>query len=163
MHAHDVLHGLLVGKANVVEEAASEERVGQLFLVVAGDENDGALLGDDLLSGLVNVKLHAVELEQQIIRELDIRLVDLVDEQHRLHIALEGFPELPFDDVVGDVVHARLAELRVAQSRHGVVLVESLLRLAGGFDVPGNEGPAERCGHLLGEARLAGARLSLDQ
>ena len=35
------------------------------------------------LAGLVDVELHAVEFEQEVVRELDIGLVDLVDQQHR--------------------------------------------------------------------------------
>ena len=37
----------------------------------------------DELAGLVDVELHAVELSQKIIRELDVGLVDLVDQEHR--------------------------------------------------------------------------------
>ena len=109
------------------------------------------------------MELHAVEFEQQIVGELDVGLVDLVDEQHRLPFRFEGFPQLAADDVVGDVVHLRVAELRVAQSRHGVVLVESLLRARGRLDVPGEQRPIQRPRHLLGETGLAGAGLALDE
>ena len=146
-----------------MEEAPPEERVGELLLVVAGDENDGPLLRGYLLLRLVDMKLHAIELQQQIVGKLDVRLVDLVDQQDRLHVALECLPELSRHDVVRDVVHAFFPELGVAQPRHRIVLVEALLGLAGGFDVPGDERAVQGERHFLGETRLAGARFAFDE
>ena len=80
-----------------------------------------------------------------------------------LLLGLEGLPEAALHDVVADVVHARIAELRIPQARDGVILVQALLRLAGRFDVPLEQGPAERAGDLLRELGLAGARLALDE
>jgi hypothetical protein len=45
------------------------------------------------LAGLVDVELHAVELLQEVVRELDVGLVDLVDQQHR-GARRERFPQL---------------------------------------------------------------------
>ncbi len=45
--------------------------------------DDRPLPRHDGLARLVDVEFHAVELEQEIVRELDIGLVDLVDEQDR--------------------------------------------------------------------------------
>jgi hypothetical protein len=36
----------------------------------------------DHLARLVDIELHAVDLAQQVVREFDVGLVDLVDEQH---------------------------------------------------------------------------------
>jgi hypothetical protein len=47
--AHDAAHELRLGEVDEVEDAAAQEGVRQLLLVVAGDDHDGALLGDDLL------------------------------------------------------------------------------------------------------------------
>jgi len=58
-------------------------------------------------------------------------------------------------------VHAFLAELRVTQTRDRVVLVQALLRLAGGFDVPLVQRALERARDLLRELGLAGAGLPL--
>jgi hypothetical protein len=88
------------------------------------------------LARLVDVELHAVELPQQIVGKLDIGLIDLIDQQHRLHGRLERLPQAALDDVVADVVYAFLAELRITQPGDGVVLIEAVLRLAGGLDVP---------------------------
>ena len=112
---------------------------------------------------LVDVELHAVELAQQVVGKLDVGLVDLVDQHHRGRSGLERLPQRPALDVVGDVVHARVAELRIAQTRHRVVLVQALLRLAGGLDVPLEQRPAERARHFDRQHRLAGAGLALDQ
>ena len=117
----------------------------------------------DRLLRLVDVELHPVELLQQIVRELDVRLVDLVDEEHRTRLGGEGFPELALDDVVVDVVDPVVAELRVAKARDRVVLVQPLARLRDRLDVPLDEGGADRARHLLGEHRLARAGLSLDE
>ena len=67
-----------------MEEAAAQERVRQLLLVVARDHDDRALTRLDELARLVDEELHPVELEQQVVRELDVGLVDLVDQQHGL-------------------------------------------------------------------------------
>ena len=60
-------------------------------------------------------------------------------------------------------MHARVAELRVAQARDGVVFVQALLRLARGLDVPLVQRTAQRARDFLRELRLAGARLALDE
>ena len=56
-----------------------------------------------------------VEFEQQIIRELDVGLVDFVDEQHRPFVGDEGLPKLAAPNIVADVLDAGVAELAVAQ------------------------------------------------
>ncbi len=48
MDLDDLLQGLRFGKLDVVEEAASQERVGQFLLVVRGDDDDGPLPGLDV-------------------------------------------------------------------------------------------------------------------
>src|SRR5829696_8800064 len=103
MHLDDAVHRLGVGEADVVEEAAAQERIRKLLLVVRGDEHDRAPFRAHRLAGLVDVKLHAVELEQKVVRELDVGLVDLVDEEHRARLGPEGVPELAAADVVADV------------------------------------------------------------
>jgi len=61
------------------ERAAAQERVRQLLLVVGGDDHDRASPRLDGLAGLVDEELHAVEFLQQVVRKLDVGLVDLVD------------------------------------------------------------------------------------
>ncbi|MNC87337.1 hypothetical protein D3C83_30560 [compost metagenome] len=60
-------------------------------------------------------------------------------------------------------MHFGIAELGIAQARHRVVLVEPMLRLGRGLDVPFVERPVERFGHFDREHGLAGARFALDQ
>src|SRR5688500_16511798 len=62
VHPDDLLHRFLVGETDVVEEAAPQERVWQLLLVVRGDEYDRPVLRLDELARLVAVEVHAVEL-----------------------------------------------------------------------------------------------------
>ena len=163
MHVDDPAHGLAVGEADVVEEAAAQEGVGQLLLVVGSDHHHRPVPGDHGFAGLVDREFHAIELEQQVVGELDVGLVDLVDQDHRALFAGERLPEHALADVVADVVDARIAELAVAQPRDGVVLVEPLLGLGGRLDVPAVERHAQRRRHLLGQHGLAGAGLALDQ
>jgi hypothetical protein len=116
-----------------------------------------ALLRLYCLAGLGDVELHPVELEQQVVRELDVGLVDLVDQHDGAGLGRERLPEHAAADVVADVAHARVAELAVAQARDGVVLVEPGLGLGGRLDVPAVQRQAQRSRHLLGQHRLAGA------
>ena len=76
----------VVREADVVEEAAAQEGVRQLLLVVRGDDHHRPDLGLDGLVGLVDVELHPIEFLQEVVRELDVGLVDLVDQQHRPHV-----------------------------------------------------------------------------
>ncbi|MNQ71277.1 hypothetical protein D3C85_859400 [compost metagenome] len=146
-----------------MEEAAAQEGVRQLLLVVRGDDDDRALLGLDGLVGLVNVELHLVEFLQQVVGELDVGLVDLVDQQDDPLFGLEGLPQLAFLDVVANVVDLVGIQLGIAQAAHGVVFVQALVRLGGGLDVPGDQPSAESRGQLLGQHGLAGTRFALDQ
>src|SRR5687768_8318495 len=102
VHADYLLHRRRIGETDVVEEATTQECVGQLLLVVARDEDDRPVTRLHELARLVHVELHAIELAQQIVREFDIGLVDLVYEQHGLHRGLECFPETAAQDVIAD-------------------------------------------------------------
>src|SRR5260370_29586094 len=53
MYVDDRPHGVGVGKADVVEEAAAQERIRQLLLVVRRDDDDRAPPRLDGLAGLV--------------------------------------------------------------------------------------------------------------
>ena len=53
-----------------MEDAAPEERVGQLLLVVRGDNDHRPLTRGDALAGLHDRELHRVELVEEIVGEL---------------------------------------------------------------------------------------------
>ncbi len=53
----------------------------------------------------VNKEFHAIEFHQQIIGELDVRLIHLVDQQYHLLIGVKRVPELAALDVVGNIVN----------------------------------------------------------
>ena len=163
MHLDDRRHGVGIGKADVVEEAAAQKRVRQFLLVVRGDDHHRPAARLHGLAGLVDEELHAIELEQQIVGEFDVGLVDLVDQQHRALVGDEGVPQFAALDVIADVPDAFVAELAVAQPRHRVVFVEALQRLGGGLDVPLDQRCADRLGDLERQHGLAGAGLALDQ
>ena len=119
--------------------------------------------GLDQLPRLVDVELHAVEFAQQVVGKLDVGLVDLVDQDHRRRIAVESFPQDTLDDVIGDVGHPGITQLRVAQTGDGIVLIQALLCLGRRLDMPLEKRQPERASHFLGKHGLAGARLTLDQ
>src|SRR6516164_10354983 len=163
MYVDDLLHGLAVRKSDVMEETTAQKGVRQLFLVVGGDDDNRAMSGLDRAARLIDVELHPIELEQKIVGELYIGLVYLVDQQDRCLRRLERFPEFSRHDVVGDIVYPLVTELAVAQTRHRIIFVEPLLRLRRRFDVPGDQVSGDSAGDLMGENRLAGSRLTLDE
>ena len=59
---------------------------------------------------------HAIELVEQVVRELEVGLVDLVDEEHDALRRRERAAERAELDVVADVLHVAVAE---ARSRRG--------------------------------------------
>ncbi len=94
-----------------MKKAAAQECVWQLFFIITGYDDDGTILRLDQLLRFIDIEFHAVEFLQQVIRKLDVRLVDLVDQQHGLHVGLECFPQLAANDVVRDVVDTIIAKL----------------------------------------------------
>ena len=60
-------------------------------------------------------------------------------------------------------VPVSITELRIAQARHGVVFVQTLQGLGGGFDVPLEKRLVERARDFIGEQSLSRARLALDE
>jgi hypothetical protein len=113
VHADDLLHLLLVGKVDIMEDTAAQEGVGQLLFRVRGDDDDGAVPGADGLLRLGDIELHLVELPEKVVREFKVRLVDLVDEQHDLLIGGKGLAELAELDIFCNIIHAGCAELAV--------------------------------------------------
>jgi len=83
-----------------VEEAAAQERVRQLLLVVGGDEDQRPVAGLHRPARLVDVELHAVELAQQVVRDSMSALSISSTRTTDLLLALEGLPEHALHDVV---------------------------------------------------------------
>ena len=96
MHIDNLLHGVFVGKADVMEKAAPQERIGQFFFVIAGDENNRSVFGDNGFAGFVAIKFHAIEFTQQIIGKFNISFVDFIYQQHHLFISFKGAPHGAF-------------------------------------------------------------------
>ena len=163
MHRDDGAQGGFIGEADVVEKAAAQKGIGQLFFVVRGDNDNRAMRGADRLAGLVDVELHPVEFLQEVVGELDIGLVDLVDQQNHAARRLERLPQLALADVVFHVIDARIAQLAVAQAADGVVFVEALLRLRGGFHMPLDQWQTKAGRDLSRQFGLARAGFALHQ
>ena len=152
-----------VGEVDEVKDAASQERVGQLFFRVAGDDHDRALHGDDVPLRLVDGELHPVELVQEVVRELDVGLVDLVDQQDHALLGVEGLAHRTELDVFSDVVDVFVSKPGVVETLHRVVHIEAVLGTGGASDVPAKKRHPEGLGHRLGQQGLAGAGLAADQ
>src|SRR5262249_15415815 len=139
MHVDDGAHGVRIRKLDVVEKAAPQEGIGQLLLIIGGNNDDGAVLCLDGFVRFVNIKIHKIEFLQQVIGKLDVGLVDLIDQQHGALAHGERLPQLALADVVADVGDARVTKLAIAQAAYRVVFVKALQRLGRRFDVPLNE------------------------
>src|SRR5438034_148771 len=163
MYIDDTVHRFAVGKTDVMKEAAPKKGVRQLLFVVRCDDYNRTMPSLNRATRLVNVELHPIKLEQQIVRKFDVGLVDLVDQQDRRLWRLERLPQLSRHDIVGDIVDTLVAELAVAQARNRIVFVEALLRFGRGFDVPGDQIPSDGAGNLMRQYRLAAPRLAFDE
>ena len=61
--------------------------------------------------GLIDVKLHSVQLAQQVVGKLNVGLVDFIDQQDRLLVGLERLPDLAAYNVIGDIVNTIVTKL----------------------------------------------------
>ena len=106
MHIDDLPHGVGFGKFDVVEKTAAQKRVGQFFFIVRGDEHQRSGVGLNQLAGLVSIKLHAVELAQQVVGEFNVRFINFIYQERHRFSGGEGLPQHTFDDVVFNVLDA---------------------------------------------------------
>jgi hypothetical protein len=80
----DLLHRFgIVGKAMKWKKQRRRKASGSSFSLFEVMITIGRCVGFDRLAGLVDMELHPVELLQEVVRELDVGLVDLVDQQDR--------------------------------------------------------------------------------
>jgi hypothetical protein len=163
MHTDNALHQLLIGEVDEVKDAAPQERVRQLLLVVRRDDDDRALLRDDLVSRLGDDEAHAIDLVEQVVGELEVRLVHLVDEEDLPLLRRKRATEGPHPDVPANVLHVAVAEASVVEALDGVVHVEPVLRAGRGLHGPVHELERERVGDGASEEGLAGPGLALHE
>ena len=161
--ADDFFHLCSVREADIMKDTTAQEGTGQLFLCVGGDDDDGAMLCLDGLASLRDIELHLVQLPQQVVGEFQVGLVDLIDQQNHLFISQEGFAQLAQLDILGNIVHAGVAELAVVQTLHHVVNVQTVLRLGGRLDIPDDQLLAQGFCNGFSQHGLARARFPLDQ
>ena len=173
----DHLHLLRVRERDVDEGAAAQECGGQLLLVVARDHDDRAVFRGHRPTQLGHLHFHPVELVQEIVREFEVRLVDLVDEDHGSLIAIERLPEDARDDEVAHVVEpgeqcgdfvgsGKLPHLRLFEKSHSsdvIDFVAERLRLGCATNGSVEQRYAELRRDHLGEHGLAGAGFTLQQ
>src|SRR5690606_7943885 len=163
VHGHDLFHGLALGKADVMEETAAQEGVGQVFFVIGSNDDQGTMTSLDGLASFVNMKLHAVQFLQQVVGELDVGLVDFVDQNNSGLFGLKGLPQRALHNVVANVADFFIAQLGVAQTRDSIIFIQALMRLGGGLDMPLQQGAPQGASHFQSQQCLAGSRLAFDQ
>ncbi len=121
------------------------------------------MLGTNQLAGFVAVKLHAIQFTQQIVGEFNVGFVDFVDQQGHGLLGGKGLPQHAFDDVVLDVLHFFIAQLRIAQTTHRVVLVQPLLGFGGAFDMPLQQRHLQCVCHFFGQHGFTRTGFAFDQ
>ena len=82
------------------------------------------------------MEFHLIEFPEQVVREFQVRLVDLVDEEDAFFLVTERFSQFAEMDIFFDVVHAGLAELAVIKALDRIVNVQSVLGPGGRLDIP---------------------------
>jgi hypothetical protein len=100
---------------------------------------------------------------EEVVRELDVGLVDLVDQQDHALLGVEGLAHRSELDVRTDVVDVLVSEPGVVETLDRVVDVEPVLSAGRAPDVPPKKGHPEGLGHRIGQQGLAGAGLPADQ
>ena len=152
-----------VRELDEVEDAAAQEGVRQLLLVVRRDEHDGPLHCADVscVSGMEK-RIASSSRSRSLGNSRSALSISSMRRTTR-SAAANASPERAELDVAADVGHVAVAEAAVVEALHGVVDVEAVLRLGGRLDVPGDERHPRPSATLLGEQRLAGAGLALDE
>jgi hypothetical protein len=179
IHAEDFDQLGLAGEADETKNAASQEGVGQLFFVIAGDDDDrrrlapvvlpehapvfARLIGVELLDG----ELLLVKLVQQVVGKIDVSLVDLVDEHYRLALTAQRLAEWAERKIRREFLCPLAMQLCILQAANHVQGTKSVARSRGRSDVPAVEVlvgvEPEFVDDGGGERRLATARCALDE
>jgi len=107
------------------------------------------------------VETHAVDLVEQIVRELDVRLVDFVDQEDHALTPRERTTQWPELDVAADVFYVTVAKARVVEALDGVVDVKTILRACGRLHRPMDDREPEALGDGLRQQRFPGSGFSL--
>jgi hypothetical protein len=88
---------------------------------------------------------------EEVVRELDVGLVDLVDQQDHALLGVEGLAHRSELDVLTDVVDILISESGVVETLDGVIDVEPVLSASRAPNVPAKKGHLQGLGHRLGQ------------
>ena len=78
-----------------MEDTTPQERIRQFLFRVGRDDDNGPVLGRDPLIRFQNVKVHFIELIEQIVREFDIGFIHFVNQQHTCSSDAKLCPRVP--------------------------------------------------------------------
>src|SRR5690606_14474013 len=98
---------------------------------------------------------------KQVIRKLDVRLINFINEQNWALICSKGLPQFTRLNVVGNVVYFVATKLAVTQARHGVILVQALLGFGGGLNLPADQRYAQTGGEFVRQSGFTSTGLTL--
>ena len=165
MHVHNEPHHSDIGKGNVMEIAAAQEGIGEVFLGVGCNDDHRPVAGGDGLVDLDDIELHLIENIEHVILKIAVGLVDFIDQQHRSHLRHKGLADFPHADVFFDVAHipSGIPEAAVVEARQGIVLIQGVHELHAGLHVQHDQRHLQAFGNGMGKHRLACARFSLEQ
>ena len=163
MYVYDLFHLLCIREFNVVEDTSAQECIRQFLFGIGCDDHDRSVLRLDRFFGFVDIKFHLVQFPQQVIREFQVCLVDLIDQQNHLLVRSKRLSQLAQLDILLDIRNISLSKLAVVQSLHSIVHIKSFLCLRRGFDAPDDQIHIQCLGNRFSQHGLASARLALDQ
>ena len=165
MHGNDAPHHLLIGEGDVVEVAAAEKGVGEVFLGVGGDNDHRPVPRSYGPVDLDDVELHLVEHIEHVVLEVGVSLVDLVDQQHHPLICDKGLTDFSHPDILRDIAHIsrRVAEAAVVQAGQSVVVIQGFDQLHARLHVEHEKRHPQALGNGVRQHGLAGAGLPLEQ
>ena len=79
MHIDYALHSGAIGEAYKMEKTAAQKCIRQFFFIVTGNNHNRPLNGFNRLAGFIDMKLHAIQFQQQVIGEFNIRFINFIN------------------------------------------------------------------------------------
>ncbi len=163
MNVHDLPHQLRRRKGDEVEDAATEERIRKLLFRVACDQHNRSLPRNHFSLGLIDHEAHSIELVQQVVRKLDIRFVDFVDQEHDALVGIKRFANRTKLDVLLDRSDIFVLKPRIVEALNGIIDIKPILSAGRAFYVPADELHPEGFGDRLRQESFPCSRFSANK
>ena len=129
IHMHYLVHQFTPGESDLLKDATSQEGIGEFFFRIGRNNDDRPMLRYDALVRLENVKMHLVELIEQVVGKLDIGFINFVDEHHHLCVRRKRLPETAEPDIAFNVRHITIAKAGIVKALHRIVDIQPVFGL----------------------------------